>query len=229
MLTTELGLDIARYHDRQIVILENGAWLDWLDRSIPAKSLIKPLPAGTLSVQQVGCHPSPSGMSRARSTSRYHEIGTQPRELCQSPAPRRDRGRKQAGPPFRCPRYEHPIHGTRSSPFGRTSSARRRRGHKGKAPHDHPSQRRRCDGPCRRSSRRNSQALCSPIKRRPVQLPNAYPGGNRSCIAGQAVFRSAKSSLDLAAGLEFCLIDTGDNANDAAEPARLPTFSTWSA
>ena len=67
-------------------------------------------------------------------------------------------------------------------------------------------------------SSRNSQALCSPSKRRPVPLPNAYPGGNRSCIAGQAVFPSAKSWLDLAVDLEFCLSDTGDNANDAAEP-----------
>jgi putative SOS response-associated peptidase YedK len=54
MLTVEPGPDIAPYHDRQIAILEKSAWLDWLDPSIPAKSLIKPLPAGTLSVGQVG-------------------------------------------------------------------------------------------------------------------------------------------------------------------------------
>ena len=71
-------------------------------------------------------------------------------------------------------------------------------------------------------SRRNSQALCSPIKRRPVPLPNAYPGGNRSCIVGQAVSRSAKSSLDLAAGLEFRLSDTGDNAMTQRSRAGLP-------
>jgi putative SOS response-associated peptidase YedK len=54
MLTMEPGPDIAPYHDRQIVILERKAWADWLDPSVSAKSLIKPLPAGTLSVEQVG-------------------------------------------------------------------------------------------------------------------------------------------------------------------------------
>ncbi len=54
MLTMEPGPDIAPYHDRQIVILERKAWADWLDPSVSAESLIKPLPAGTLSVDQVG-------------------------------------------------------------------------------------------------------------------------------------------------------------------------------
>jgi putative SOS response-associated peptidase YedK len=54
MLTMEPGPDIAPYHDRQIVILERGAWLDWLDPSVPAQSLIRPLAAGTLQVEQVG-------------------------------------------------------------------------------------------------------------------------------------------------------------------------------
>jgi putative SOS response-associated peptidase YedK len=54
MLTTEPGPDIAPYHDRQIVILERGARADWLDPSVPAQSLIRPLPAGTLTVEQVG-------------------------------------------------------------------------------------------------------------------------------------------------------------------------------
>ena len=49
MLTMEPGPDMAGYHDRQIILLEKDAWLDWLAPSIPAKSLIKPLPAGTLS------------------------------------------------------------------------------------------------------------------------------------------------------------------------------------
>jgi len=43
MLTMEPGPDIAPYHDRRIVVLERDAWGDWLDPSIPAKSLIKPL------------------------------------------------------------------------------------------------------------------------------------------------------------------------------------------
>jgi putative SOS response-associated peptidase YedK len=54
MLTMQPGPDIAPYHDRQIVILEREAWADWLDQSVSAKSLIKPLPAGTLSIDQVG-------------------------------------------------------------------------------------------------------------------------------------------------------------------------------
>jgi putative SOS response-associated peptidase YedK len=54
MLTTEPGPDIAPYHDRQIVILERSALADWLNPSISAKSIIKPLPAGVLHVEQVG-------------------------------------------------------------------------------------------------------------------------------------------------------------------------------
>lgn len=54
MLTMEPGPDIKPYHDRQIVILERSAWADWLNPAISAKSLIKPLPAETLSVAQVG-------------------------------------------------------------------------------------------------------------------------------------------------------------------------------
>ncbi len=54
MLTMEPGPDVAPYHDRQIVILERDAWAGWLDPSVPAQSLIRPLPAGSLLVQQVG-------------------------------------------------------------------------------------------------------------------------------------------------------------------------------
>ncbi|MBZ9759154.1 SOS response-associated peptidase [Mesorhizobium sp. ESP6-5] len=54
MLTMEPGPDIAPYHDRQIVILERKDWGSWLDPLVSAKSLIKPLQAGTLVVEQVG-------------------------------------------------------------------------------------------------------------------------------------------------------------------------------
>jgi putative SOS response-associated peptidase YedK len=54
MLTMAPGPDIAPYHDRQIVILERDAWADWLDPSVPAVSLIRSLPAGSLLVEQVG-------------------------------------------------------------------------------------------------------------------------------------------------------------------------------
>lgn len=53
MLTMEPSPDIAPYHDRQIVILEREVWGDWLDPSIPPASLIKPLPVGTLAIEQV--------------------------------------------------------------------------------------------------------------------------------------------------------------------------------
>ncbi|ANL57263.1 hypothetical protein RLPCCGM1_p0124 [Rhizobium leguminosarum bv. phaseoli CCGM1] len=54
MLTMEPGPDIAPYHDRQIVILERNAWAGWLDPTVSAKSLIRPLSVGTLAVEQVG-------------------------------------------------------------------------------------------------------------------------------------------------------------------------------
>ena len=54
MLTMPPGPDITPYHDRQIVILDRSAWPDWLNSSVPAQTLIKPLTAGTLLVEQVG-------------------------------------------------------------------------------------------------------------------------------------------------------------------------------
>jgi putative SOS response-associated peptidase YedK len=54
MLTMEPGPDIAPYHDRQIAILDRRDWADWLDPSIPAKALLKTLPAGSLAVEQIG-------------------------------------------------------------------------------------------------------------------------------------------------------------------------------
>ena len=54
MLTMEPGPDIAPYHNRQIAVLDRASWIDWLDPSVPAKSILKPLPAGSLTVEQVG-------------------------------------------------------------------------------------------------------------------------------------------------------------------------------
>ena len=54
MLTMPPGPDIDPYHDRQIVILDPSSWIDWLDPSIPAQQLIRPLPVGTLEVAAVG-------------------------------------------------------------------------------------------------------------------------------------------------------------------------------
>ncbi len=54
MLTMAPGPDIAPYHDRQVVILDRSAWTDWLDPSVSARELIRPLAAGDLRVEQVG-------------------------------------------------------------------------------------------------------------------------------------------------------------------------------
>jgi putative SOS response-associated peptidase YedK len=54
MLTTEPGADVAPYHSRQIVVLERSDWARWLDPRMPAKDMLRPLPAGSLHVEQVG-------------------------------------------------------------------------------------------------------------------------------------------------------------------------------
>jgi putative SOS response-associated peptidase YedK len=52
MLTAEPGLDIAPYHNRQIVILPRSQWAEWLGPS-PETPPIGPLPAGSLRVEQI--------------------------------------------------------------------------------------------------------------------------------------------------------------------------------
>ena len=53
MLTTEPCADVAPYHSRQIAVLDRSAWAQWLDPSVPAGDVLKPLPAGSLDVTQV--------------------------------------------------------------------------------------------------------------------------------------------------------------------------------
>ena len=53
MLTTEPGEDVKPYHNRQIVVLAPNDFERWLDPSVPAAELCRPLPAGSLSVEQV--------------------------------------------------------------------------------------------------------------------------------------------------------------------------------
>jgi putative SOS response-associated peptidase YedK len=53
MLTTGPGPDVAPYHDRQIVVLGPEDWARWLDPAVPARDVLKPLPAGSLEVAQV--------------------------------------------------------------------------------------------------------------------------------------------------------------------------------
>lgn len=54
MLTCEPGPDIAPYHRRQVVLLDRRGWAGWLDGSLPAQGLARPVPVGTLTVEQVG-------------------------------------------------------------------------------------------------------------------------------------------------------------------------------
>jgi putative SOS response-associated peptidase YedK len=53
LLTTEPGPDVAPIHDRQMVVLDRADWLAWLDLTRPEVKLLRPLPAGSLAVEQV--------------------------------------------------------------------------------------------------------------------------------------------------------------------------------
>ena len=53
MLTTEPCADVAPYHSRQIAVLSRADWAAWLDPAIPAGDVLKPLPAGSLAVEQI--------------------------------------------------------------------------------------------------------------------------------------------------------------------------------
>jgi putative SOS response-associated peptidase YedK len=53
MLTTEPGPDIAPFHDRQIVVVQPGDWAHWIYLTKPESELLRPLGAGTLSVETV--------------------------------------------------------------------------------------------------------------------------------------------------------------------------------
>ncbi|MDB5597482.1 MAG: hypothetical protein JWM36_4443 [Hyphomicrobiales bacterium] len=53
ILTTSPGPDVAPFHDRQVVVLDRRDWMSWLELTRPEAELLKPLPAGTLHVEQV--------------------------------------------------------------------------------------------------------------------------------------------------------------------------------
>lgn len=53
MLTCPPAPDVAPYHDRSIVLLPPVEWARWLDPAVPARELLKPLPAGSLEVEQI--------------------------------------------------------------------------------------------------------------------------------------------------------------------------------
>ncbi len=53
MLTLDPGADVAPYHDRQVAVLEPADWEAWVDPAASVAGLLRPLPAGTLEVEQV--------------------------------------------------------------------------------------------------------------------------------------------------------------------------------
>lgn len=53
VLTCEPGPDIAPYHDRQIVILKSAPWAGWLSHAENEEELLRPMPVGSLEVEQV--------------------------------------------------------------------------------------------------------------------------------------------------------------------------------
>ena len=53
LLTTEPGPDVAPIHDRQVIVLERSDWQAWLNLERPEAELLRPLPSGSLSVEQV--------------------------------------------------------------------------------------------------------------------------------------------------------------------------------
>lgn len=54
MLTMAPGPDVAPYHDRQIAVLDRRDWWSWLNPAVPPADVLRPLPAGSLRVGQVG-------------------------------------------------------------------------------------------------------------------------------------------------------------------------------
>ena len=53
MLTMAPGPDVAPYHSRQVAVLEREDWGRWIDPAIPARDVLRPLPAGSLEVERV--------------------------------------------------------------------------------------------------------------------------------------------------------------------------------
>ncbi len=52
LLTCAPGPDVEPYHDRQPVVLPRDTWSSWLAGSRPAEELLRPLPAGSLTVTE---------------------------------------------------------------------------------------------------------------------------------------------------------------------------------
>jgi len=53
LLTTAPGPDVALIHDRQMVVLHRSEWSAWLEVVGNESDLLRPLPAGSLRVEQI--------------------------------------------------------------------------------------------------------------------------------------------------------------------------------
>jgi len=53
LLTTSPGEDVRPFHDRQMVIIAPADWHAWLSFRKPEEELLRPLPPGSLAVEQV--------------------------------------------------------------------------------------------------------------------------------------------------------------------------------
>jgi putative SOS response-associated peptidase YedK len=53
LLTTEPGPDVTPIHNRQVIVLERSDWQAWLCLDKPEADLLRPLPPGSLTVEQV--------------------------------------------------------------------------------------------------------------------------------------------------------------------------------
>jgi len=53
LLTTAPGPDVAPIHDRQMVVLNRSEWSAWLEETGNETELLRPLPAGSLHLEQV--------------------------------------------------------------------------------------------------------------------------------------------------------------------------------
>jgi putative SOS response-associated peptidase YedK len=53
MLTTAPGPDVVAIHNRQVVVPRPESWRAWLDLSVPDQELLRPLEAGSLSMEIV--------------------------------------------------------------------------------------------------------------------------------------------------------------------------------
>jgi putative SOS response-associated peptidase YedK len=58
-LTVESGPDAAPFGERQMVVVREADWMDWLCGSCPEAELLVPPPAGTFAVEEVG-RPAPA-------------------------------------------------------------------------------------------------------------------------------------------------------------------------